>query len=74
MKLYVIWDKCDNVVHRGPWTKKACRSWMAFAREVFPRPAGVNEVWDIRPAVKVAEKGGLTHFFRRALTKIKDVV
>lgn len=52
-KSYVIWDKFDHVIHRGPWSKKECLAWLVRCRKVMPRSQGVDEVFEMRKAVSV---------------------
>lgn len=48
--MYVIWDKLDNQLWRGPWTKQECLDWLERTRRVMPRPEGVDEMFEVRAA------------------------
>jgi len=36
---YIIWDKMDKQVHRGPWAKADCKNWLTNIEGVF----GINQ-------------------------------
>lgn len=46
--IYVIWDKLENRIHRGPWTQQECLVWMDQCRRIMPRSLGVDEVFEIQ--------------------------
>lgn len=59
MAEFIIWDNLDGIVHRGPWTKAECLSWMQWGRDIMPNPAGVDKVYKIQRFHRKGRAGGV---------------